>query len=77
MKVYRQEKGPFNLFVSPNNDGASNQDWMDAEGKPKLIQVSFKDGVAEVPNDLGRYMIDRKLANKTAIILPTQGGLVI
>jgi hypothetical protein len=77
MKVYRQEKGSFNLFLCPNNDGMANGEWNDAEGKPKEILVTFKDGAAEVPNDLGRYLTDRKLALKTPLILPTQGGLVL
>ncbi len=63
------------LHVSPAGDpegikGGTSADWLDDLGQPKNISVQFKNGSAVVPDDLGRYMLARKLVRKTAIIIP-------
>jgi hypothetical protein len=45
-------------------------DYVDGETKPKQIPVKFFHGQAEVPDLLGKYMVERGLAQKTRLILP-------
>lgn len=66
------------VFVTPGRDHPETSDWMktntDSEGKsfnePIMFTVKFENGVAEVPDNLGRYMIDKGLARKSRLILP-------
>lgn len=60
------------VFVSPGAHHPEVSDWMEG-GAPKMFQVQFRDGAAEVPKNLGEYMIRQSLARRTPLILP---GLV-
>ncbi len=42
-------------------------EWID-NGKPLTFTVTFRNGEARVPDDLGRYLIDQKIAS--SLILP-------
>ena len=42
---------------------------------PRQIQVVFVHGLAEVPTNLGRYLIQNNLAQQTRLILPPGGIL--
>ncbi len=71
MRVYHPGKtGKQTTFVQP---GVHHPiaDWMDEERKPKMFSVTFVDGCAEVPDNLGQYMLDRELAKASPIILLT------
>jgi hypothetical protein len=37
-----------------------------------MLTVQFIDGVAEVEDNLGQYLIDKKLAQKSFLILPAE-----
>lgn len=45
-------------------------EWLDENGEPKGIMVTFKAGVAEVPDSVGRYLVAVKMAKRTRLILP-------
>jgi hypothetical protein len=75
MRVYRKDHpdqiGRHHLMVQParqSNDKSA--DFLDAQGEPKLFNVEFVHGKAEVPDNLGRWMIDHGYAQATALILP-------
>lgn len=87
MKIYSSSMyGRGTIFVSPGADHPESSDWIqvrsDSEGRlvrePIQFAVKFEEGVAEVSEELGRYMIDRKLASKRPqrIVLPPQEVLV-
>lgn len=71
MKIYRKHVGEkHRVFVQPGNDFPDNTDFVDGEGKPKMFTVEFVNGVAEVADNLGRYMVDNKLARSHQFMLP-------
>lgn len=57
------------VFVSPGKEFPTT-DFVDANGKPHLIRVDFISGEARVPDNLGRYLIDKGIAKSSPIILP-------
>jgi hypothetical protein len=70
MKVYRPgSKGVHRVFAQPGNEHPETTDFMQ-DGKPILFTVEFKDGVAEVPWGLGRYLLDQRIAFYSPLILP-------
>lgn len=73
MRVYATGFRAFNVpvthvYVTP---GASREadpaDWWMGE-QPVMFDVEFKFGVAEVADELGKYMLDKKIAGKSKII---------
>lgn len=87
MKVYSNSMyGRGTLFVTPGTDHPETSDWfeqrMDDEGRairaPTQFAVTFKNGEAEVSDQLGRYLIDRKMASKRPqkIVLPQSESLI-
>ena len=79
MRIYyrgEQRSATHTMFVSPASDpegikGGVPAEWLGVDGQPILFTVSFVDGKAEVPASLGKFMIDRGLAKRTALILPS------
>jgi hypothetical protein len=70
--VYQRTTQPVeksSLFVNPSIDSDS-VDFRNADGSPRTFQVTFYRGRAEVPNNLGRWMVDHGYA--TSLILPAQ-----
>jgi hypothetical protein len=45
-------------------------EFVEADGKPRNFEIMFVHGKAEVPDVLGKYMIEHKLAEKTRLIIP-------
>ena len=45
-------------------------EFVEPDGKPRNFEITFVYGKAEVPDALGKYMIEQKLAEKTRLILP-------
>lgn len=74
MKVYQPDSrtGRRTVFVQPGVHHPVS-DFMDEHGKPKMFSVVFTLGEADVPDNLGQYMIDRELAKRSPIILPAGG----
>jgi len=44
-------------------------DWLDENGDPLSFNVEFKFGKAEVPDNLGRFLIDKGLAQESVILV--------
>ena len=78
MLVYTQGemtslKRSFSLLVCPAADIVGEEcpaDWLDEQGKPLNIEVEFCYGRAEVPSNLGRYLISHGLAARSSLIIP-------
>jgi hypothetical protein len=45
-------------------------DWIDADGKRKTFTVDFRFGRAEVPSNIGQYLVAKGYASKTRLIIP-------
>lgn len=56
------------IFVQPGQHHAVSE-WME-DGKPKMFTVVFHRGRAEVPSNLGEYMIEQGQAQRSPLILP-------
>nr|WP_199065100.1 hypothetical protein [Chromobacterium sp. ASV5] len=56
------------VICQPGNEHPVS-DFFDKDGKPSVFVVEFKYGRAEVPDNLGRYLIDEGLAQESAILL--------
>jgi hypothetical protein len=78
MRVYHESHLPLHtLIVCPGAEFKNVSDWKDAAGKPATFTVEFKYGVADVTDQLGKYLLDKGLAKRSQIILPaSQTGLV-
>lgn len=70
MKVYKPStyNRMHTLYVQPAIDHPENSQWVDKENNPLMFQIFFKHGVAEVEDNLGQYLIDKKLAAQTPLI---------
>ena len=70
----QKKKGTHTLYVCPAGDpdrkGECPSEWVNDRNEPVNFPVEFRNGRAEVPDNLGRYMIERGLARKTKLILP-------
>ena len=74
MFVYLPTTAPrHTLFVQPGADHPIS-DWI-ADGKPRLFPVAFILGRADVPDNLGRYLIDQGYARSSPLLLPADAGL--
>ncbi len=71
MKVYLNDgsKRDHTLYVQPGND-IDNSEWRTKDGKGILMPVKFKGGMARVEENLGQYLIDKKYARNSRLILP-------
>lgn len=69
MKVYHPEGSSQTLLVAPAalmTEEARPSDWMDG-GKPKRFDLKFEEGVLEVDNKLGAWLIENGYANRTSL----------
>jgi hypothetical protein len=73
MKVYaageRQAHGTQTLHIAPPPTCGTRQharpSWFGEDGEPLQMTVTFVNGEAEVPDDIGRYLTAHKMARKT------------
>lgn len=74
MKVYltgeRERVGYHYLHVQPGNAFPDNTDWKDTEGTAIMFSIPFHNGVAEVADNLGQYLLDNELVKRSPLILP-------
>lgn len=80
MKVYNPHgKGRTQtVLFAPGVDYPENSDWMYTERredgqhfkKARSFQAVFKDGVAEVESTLGKYMLEKGLAQRSNLLVP-------
>jgi hypothetical protein len=68
------KKSTHTMHICPAGDprvrGECPVDWVDENNKPRTFQVEFRNGKAEVDDQIGRYMIEMDLARKTKLIRP-------
>lgn len=71
MRVYRtgSREANIRLHVQPGKE-YPNSDFVDADGNPVQFTVQFRAGEAKVPSNLGNYLIDKGLAQRSPLILP-------
>jgi hypothetical protein len=75
LRVYHPNDGRHTLYVAPAADpravraGVSG-DWYGTDGRPKMFEVNFGPSGADVPDDLGRYLIATGQAKSTSLWLP-------
>ncbi len=72
MKVYRinGEKGPHRMAVTPGYYHKNVTDWFHLDGTtPICFIVVFNEGMAEVQDNLGKYLLDEKLVQRSPLIL--------
>ena len=72
MKVYiaeYREKMRHTIFLQPATIAKSTE-WVDEHGKPKMFNITFELGVADVPDSVGQFMIDQGIAKRSFLILP-------
>src|SRR5579863_5782344 len=74
MKVYNHGLNAKHvLYVQPAVDyPEAPAEWKEADGRPKLFSIEFVRGVAEVDKNLGDYLIEKGLAKKTKIHMPSE-----
>lgn len=74
MKVYlhgeTQRNGFHYLHVQPGNEFKENSDWKDSDGSAIMFSIPFQYGMAEVADNLGQYLLDKGLAQRSPLILP-------
>lgn len=81
MKVYKPGcTGIHRLYVQPGSKYPDKSEWMtktgtkDDSGKdvktPTMFTIEFVDGVAKVDSQLGKYLLDEGLAERSPIIIP-------
>lgn len=79
MKIYAKgeratEVKAFLQHVAPGADPEGYDgpaEWWDAERNPVTFPVAYAFGVAEVPDELGKFMIAKGYAKRTALVLPS------
>ena len=71
MKVYLPNQSNGVLYVQPGAtpEGAGVSEWMEGD-RPRMFKVKFSGGVASVPRNLGRYLIDQDIVRASPILLP-------
>ena len=75
MQVYLPtDSASHTMYVCPAADKTVGDDipseWVDADNKPLSFTVQFVAGRAEVPDSVGKYLVAKRLAAKTRLILP-------
>lgn len=83
MRVYltgeRHRAQPIHrLIVSPAAEIKNEEvprEWVSDQNEPVPITVEFAFGVAEVPTNMGKFLVSRGLAAKTQLILPRNAVL--
>jgi hypothetical protein len=72
MKVYlpNRKSGVFRMHIQPGAEYKDVSEWKDEIGHPIYMTIPFIDGEAKVKDNIGRYLIDKGLAQKSPLILP-------
>lgn len=76
MKIYIQDEEisqqPFySIMVCPAADHPDEPNFLGPDKKPITFDVKFRFGVAEVDKPVGDYMVKRKLASRSRIVMPS------
>jgi len=72
MKIYvkgeKQSVGIHNMFVEPGHE-LDGSNWKDKDGKVIQFKVEFVNGEADVPANLGRYLVNRGMASNSPVVV--------
>lgn len=69
MKVYYKGRSlNHHMHVQPANQFPHVLEWREPDGRAKAFDIRFVNGVADVDDKLGEYLINQGLASKTMII---------
>lgn len=69
MRVYQPgKKGRQTHYIQPGHEFPTSY-FLDENGKAKLFAIKFIEGMAEVDTPIGEYMIDKKIARSSPILL--------
>lgn len=75
MKVYYHGRSAnHRMYVVPAHDYPHVGAWREQDGRNKQFEVHFIDGVADVEDNLGEYMIEKGIASASRIILDIKGA---
>lgn len=66
MKIFRAQRKIL-VQVQPGTEFPLNTAFMDTTGHPILFSVQFDEYEAKVPDQVGKFMIDKKLAFKSLL----------
>lgn len=70
MKVYQPgTKGKRMLFAQPGKEFRVTH-FLDENRNPKMFSITFVEGVADVEDQLGNYLVHKGLATRSPIIVP-------
>lgn len=70
MKIYLPGgKGKHTIYSQPGREFPTS-DFLEADGRPKMFATVFVEGVADVPAELGRYLVDQGVASRSPLIVP-------
>lgn len=70
MKVYlKTGRRDHLMFITPGTE-LDSSDFLNPDGTARQFTVRFKEGRADVPSNIGQYLIDKGVAQKTPLILP-------
>lgn len=85
MKLYlhsenAEKSAQYPVIVAPAGDdefisaakAEKHKDWKNAKGDPVQFKIVFKFGVAEVQDELARYMLERGIAHKSRLLRRVQ-----
>lgn len=77
MKVYLKSGRPNNhlVFLTPGTDSDSIE-FRNPDGSLKQYTIRFENGRAEVPSNIGQFLIDKSVARKMPIVLRPQSALL-
>ncbi|KWF90390.1 hypothetical protein WL95_27570 [Burkholderia cepacia] len=62
------------VLVQPGKEFPTSE-WLDEDGRPRMFRIEFVAGCAEVADNLGAYMIDHEIAQRSPLLLPKGAGL--
>ncbi len=65
---YRGTSSDHRLFIQPAIDFPHVNAWREPDGRPKMFDIHFVNGEADVEENIGQYLVDKGLAAKTKVI---------
>jgi hypothetical protein len=79
MKIYlKTGRRNHLMFITPGTEPDAASEWKNPDGTNKQFTVRFVDGCADVPRGIGIYLVHKKMAQTTRLILPeTEARLVV
>ena len=70
MKVFYQRREDHTVVACPAGDSPPAEhpvEWLNPDGSPAVFTVRFVNGEAQVPDSVGKYLVDRGVAKKTGL----------